>query len=40
MKSRKYKLFIEDILDSMEKIQRYTKNLDHSKFKDNDLVLS
>lgn len=38
MKSREYKLFIEDILESIEKIQRYIKNLDYKKFKDNELV--
>jgi len=38
MKSREYKLFIEDILESIEKIQRYIKNLDYEKFKDNELV--
>ncbi len=38
MKSMEYKLFIEDILESIEKIQRYIKNLDYEKFKDNELV--
>jgi len=38
MKSTEYKLFIEDILESIEKIQRYIKNLDYEKFKDNELV--
>lgn len=39
MKSRKYKHFIEDILESMEKIQRYIKSLDYKEFKNNELIV-
>jgi len=39
MKSRKYKHFIEDILESMGKIQRYIKSLDYKEFENNELIV-
>jgi uncharacterized protein with HEPN domain len=39
MNSRECKLFLEDILSSIEKIQRYIKNLNYEDFEDNELVV-
>lgn len=39
MKKRNYKLFFYDILDSLIKIEKYTKNIDFDDFINNDIVL-
>lgn len=39
MRERSPKLFIEDILESMEKIERYIKDLNYETFEKNDLVV-
>ena len=36
---RHYKLYIEDILDAISKIEKYTKGLTRSKFQKNTLVI-
>lgn len=36
---RDYKLYLEDILEAIEKIERYTENLIFEEFKKNDLVV-
>ena len=36
---RDYKLYIEDILNSIEKIQAYTENLSYEKFVENELLI-
>lgn len=39
MKKRRVKLFIEDSIDAMVKIERYTKNLDYIAFIQNDMII-
>ncbi|MDI6654450.1 MAG: DUF86 domain-containing protein [Candidatus Hydrothermarchaeota archaeon] len=39
MKKRPYKLFIEDTIEAMNKIERYIKNLDYDSFAENTLVI-
>ncbi|MFH1504203.1 MAG: DUF86 domain-containing protein [Candidatus Omnitrophota bacterium] len=39
MTKRNYKLYVKDILDAIEKIEEYTKNLSFEKFSDNKLVI-
>lgn len=39
MKRNSYKLFVEDILESMNKIERYTKGSTYDKFEKNELVV-
>ncbi len=39
MSKRDVKLFLHDILESIEKIERYTKNLSFDEFVKNDLVV-
>lgn len=36
---RDYILFLEDILDALEKIENYTKNLSFTEFADNDMAV-
>lgn len=36
---RSYKLFVEDILDAMEKIERYIKSLSYDEFTQNEIVI-
>jgi len=38
MKKRFYKIFIEDILESMNKIERFTKDLTYEKFTENEMT--
>lgn len=39
MKTRNCKLFVEDMLESMNKIERYTKGLTYDKFERNEIVV-
>ncbi len=39
MKMNSYKLFVEDILESMNKIERYTKGLTYDQFEKNEMVV-
>lgn len=39
MKRRNCTIYIEDILESMDKIERYTKGLDFESFSANDMVV-
>lgn len=39
MSKRDWKLLLEDILESIEKIQSYTKNLSFADFSTNSLVI-
>ncbi len=39
MKRKSYKLFVEDILKAMNKIERYTKNSSYKTFAENELVV-
>jgi len=39
MKKKSYKIFTEDILGSVSKIERYIKSLDYNKFVKNDMVV-
>jgi uncharacterized protein with HEPN domain len=39
MKGRKQRLFIEDILESIKKIERYIKNINYEDFEKKDLVV-
>ena len=36
---RDYILFLEDILNSIEKLEKYTKNLDFKAFSENEMVI-
>ena len=36
---RDYILFLEDILNSIEKLEKYTKDLDFKAFSENDMVI-
>jgi uncharacterized protein with HEPN domain len=36
---RSYKLFVEDILDSMDKIENYIENLSYGDFVDNQMII-
>ena len=36
---RNYKMFIEDILDSIKKVESYIKDLQYTDFEGNDLVI-
>ena len=38
MKDRTYDTFLEDIVNSIEKIERFTKSMDFVSFEDNELV--
>ena len=38
-KGRDYILFIEDIIDSIEKIERYVKGLGYEEFQNNDMLI-
>ena len=39
MKGRSLKLTIDDIVDSIAKIERYTRDMNFLKFKENDMVI-
>ncbi len=39
MKERDWKIFLEDMLDSIEKIERYTKGMDFDGFTENPMVV-
>jgi len=39
MKRRSYKLFVEDILNAMNKIERYIKGLTYEMFGKNEMVI-
>ena len=39
MSKRDIKLYVKDIVDSIDKIQRYTKGLNLGQFKKKDLVI-
>ncbi len=36
---RTYKMYVEDILESMDKIERYTEDLTYETFEKNDIVV-
>ena len=36
---RNYKMFVEDILEAIKKIEKYIKNLEYADFEANNLVL-
>ncbi|MBD3215852.1 MAG: nucleotidyltransferase [Candidatus Lokiarchaeota archaeon] len=36
---KRIKLYLEDILESLEKIEKYSENLTKSKFKEKDIVI-
>jgi len=38
-KERNYKMFIEDIITAMDKIQIYTKDMNYETFVENEIVL-
>ena len=38
-KDRDYKLFLEDILESIQKIEKYTNNLTFEDFSQSDMVV-
>ncbi|PIU55555.1 MAG: hypothetical protein COS88_04240 [Chloroflexi bacterium CG07_land_8_20_14_0_80_51_10] len=39
MKRRTYKLFVEDVLEAMDKIERYIKGLTYETFVENEMVV-
>jgi len=39
MKGRKQRFFVEDILESIKKIQRYIENLNYNDFEKNELIV-
>jgi len=39
MTKRNYKLYIKDILDAIEKIERYTENLSFKEFSNNEMII-
>jgi len=39
MKKRTYKMFVEDMLEAMDKIDRYTKGLPYEKFVKNSILV-
>jgi len=39
MTERSPELYIDDIIEAINKIERYTKDMDFSKFSENELVL-
>ncbi len=39
MNGRKYRLYIEDILESIRKIERYIENLNYKEFEKNELIV-
>jgi uncharacterized protein with HEPN domain len=39
MKKRSYIVFIEDILSSMEKIERYVSNSNYETFEENEMIV-
>lgn len=39
MSERDYRLFLQDILDSIVKIEKYTEDIDFKEFCDNDMVI-
>ncbi len=39
MKKRKDKLYVDDIILAMGKIQKYTKGLDYERFVESDLII-
>jgi uncharacterized protein with HEPN domain len=39
MKKKSYIVFVEDILSSMEKIERYISNSDYETFKENEMIV-
>lgn len=39
MKERRNKLFIQDILSAIEKIGRYTEELNYKEFEENELIV-
>ena len=39
MTKRSLELFIDDIIEAINKIERYTKDMDFSEFKNNELVV-
>lgn len=39
MKDRSYTLYLNDIIQAMNKIDRYSKDLDHDSFVNNDMVV-
>lgn len=39
MKKRSYRMFIEDILEAMDKIERYIRGLTYETFARNEMVV-
>ncbi len=39
MSERDYRLFLQDILDSILKIEKYTKNIDFKGFRTNNMIM-
>jgi len=39
MKKRSHRIFVEDILESMDKIERYIKGLSYEEFLDDEMVV-
>ncbi|MCK4491041.1 MAG: DUF86 domain-containing protein [Candidatus Altiarchaeales archaeon] len=39
MKKRNHKLFIEDILECIDKIELYIKDLNYEKFSENNMIV-
>ena len=37
--SRDFLIYLEDIIDAIEKIEKYTQNIDFDKFSKNDMVI-
>jgi len=37
--SRDFLIYLEDIIDAIEKIEKYTQNIDFNKFSKNDMVI-
>ena|SRR4030067_2061350 len=39
MSERNYRLFLQDILDSILKMEKYTKDIDFKEFRANDMIM-
>lgn len=39
MKKRSYRMFVEDILEAMDKIERYIKGLSYETFAENEMIV-
>ena len=39
MSDRDYRMFLQDIMDSINKIEKYTQDLDFRKFKANEMII-